>query len=345
VVLSKKSSGGGFDGAESAEALSKQVVEALAAGDGDGVVAMSVPFDKTTEFVQCPAEEMEKAKKTTADASALMLRAAAAYKGHALVFKGTEPMTGEGVTQSYKEGDQLGPCKALKPFGSTALKVNLEYEFNGQKVPHSTIFSYVRLGDRYYLGGFGEPPGELAGGQAVAGGDTPVTPPATDAGPAAVPVSGEMAAAVAEFEKLRNEACACKDKVCAETMMPRLAAAGDKYGALLTDANMVTLGAAKEAAECLGNAMSAGGTAPPDKPSSGNSIPECDEYAAAAAAFIKCDKVPPESRKAIQDAVDQLKKTWGDGSSLSGEMRKSAADTCIQLRDAMKQGAQAMGCP
>jgi hypothetical protein len=73
-------------------------------------------------------------------------------------------------------------------------------------------------------------------------------------------------------------------------------------------------------------------------------LPECEAYAKAAEKFIKCSKAPKQSREAVQKAVDGIRTNWGNPSSMSEELKKSAAETCTTLEKSMKDAAAAMGC-
>jgi hypothetical protein len=74
------------------------------------------------------------------------------------------------------------------------------------------------------------------------------------------------------------------------------------------------------------------------------SIPECEAYEAAAKRYIKCEKVPQESRDAAQTSLDNVKKNWGDIAGMNEETRKAVTEGCQSLGKAMKDLYDAAGC-
>jgi hypothetical protein len=73
-------------------------------------------------------------------------------------------------------------------------------------------------------------------------------------------------------------------------------------------------------------------------------IPACDAYVRSIEAYIRCDKIPPEARNAAAQGMEAMRSAWGGSSQLPDDARKAMNDACTQAVDALRQGAQAMGC-
>lgn len=71
---------------------------------------------------------------------------------------------------------------------------------------------------------------------------------------------------------------------------------------------------------------------------------ECDLYVQKMEALEKCPKMPPEAVQAMHDAVDQMKAAWASWDQMPVEQTDATGDACRQGVDALKQGADAMGC-
>jgi hypothetical protein len=74
-------------------------------------------------------------------------------------------------------------------------------------------------------------------------------------------------------------------------------------------------------------------------------IAECDAYVALMDRWLRCDKVPQAARDGAKQGIDAMLAGWDTVKDWSEEQRKVAADACGQAVDALRQGAQAMGCP
>jgi hypothetical protein len=348
IVLSKKGSdsGGGGGGFDSAEALAKATTEALAAGDGDKLVSFAPPVDTAMAVLDCPPEAKasneQQAKQDFEETKKRFAEAAGKMKGSGLTFKSAHT---DGIAKTeIKAGEAAGPCKAKVTVTITGVGVELDYTSptDKSKQEHKTTYGMMIVDGHYYLVHPGEVPEPLRSGET-----TPETPTPTPTG------SGDLAAVTSELDAIRAEACACKDAACADAQLAKLQAFADKYKDMQgakSDARIQ--GIAEELTRCITTAKTAGTTptvptqptqpTPPTEP--GKGLPECEAYAKAAERFIKCTKVPKQSRDAVQTAVDTMRKNWGDPATMSPDMKKSAAETCVTLEKSMKDAAKAIGC-
>jgi len=75
-------------------------------------------------------------------------------------------------------------------------------------------------------------------------------------------------------------------------------------------------------------------------------VAECDAYVAAVTKYVECDKVPEQARDATKQGLDQMQKAWSQwGDDVPEETKKAAGDGCKTALDALKKGAEAIGCP
>jgi hypothetical protein len=349
IVLSKKGSGddggGGFD---NPEALAKATLEALVAGDADKLFSFTPPFETMMGALDCPpeakAENEKQAKQGVEEAKKRFAEAAAKMKGSGATFKKVNTDIGR---QEMKVGDAVGPCKAKVAVTMTG--VGIEHDFvnpgDKSKQEHKATYGVMILDGKYYLLDTGEVPAALGG----AGGDTPTTP---DTPPPDTPTTPppDPNAAIAELEKIRSAVCSCTDKACVDAAVADLPGLVQKYAdAVSTDPVIKDKysAIANDISLCL-KKFDGAQTPPPDTPTTptepGQGLPECEAYAKAAERFIKCSKVPKQSRDAVKTAVDTMRKNWGDPSKMSDDMKKSAAETCTTLEKSMKDAAAAIGC-
>lgn len=73
-------------------------------------------------------------------------------------------------------------------------------------------------------------------------------------------------------------------------------------------------------------------------------LPNCDVYIRSMESYMRCDKVPASAREAAKAGLDAMKSGWRDMGDMPEDARKAANDACGQAVDALRQGAQAMGC-
>jgi len=73
-------------------------------------------------------------------------------------------------------------------------------------------------------------------------------------------------------------------------------------------------------------------------------IEACDAYVAAVTKYVECDKVPDAARDATKKGLDQMQAAWADMDKMPDEAKKAAGDGCKQAVDALKKGAEAIGC-
>jgi hypothetical protein len=74
-------------------------------------------------------------------------------------------------------------------------------------------------------------------------------------------------------------------------------------------------------------------------------IPECDTYVALVKSYIECDKVPDQARDATRKGLEQMQEAWASIKDLPPGTIKVAADGCKTASDALRKGADALGCP
>ena len=356
IVLSKRGSGdgggGGGGGFESAEALAKATLEALAAGDANKLASFMPTVEMGDTAMDCPAEakakNAEEAKKGFEETKKKLAEAAAKMKGSGATFKSAHT---DGIArQELKAGDKAGECTAKVTIAFTG--VGVEYDFlrpsDKAKQDHKTTYGVMVLDGKYYLLDVGNLPESVDPENGTITEPTTPTPPDTPTG------EPDLNAAVAEFEQIKSAACSCTDKACAEGEIAKLTAAAQKY----PDVGMrdpvvkdkLTAIAASVAA-CVKKFEGGQTPTPPEPPEPpqpptepGKGLPECEAYAKAAERFIKCSKVPKQSQDAVKTAVDTMRKNWGDPSKMGDDMKKSAAETCTTLEKSMKDAAAAMGC-
>ncbi|HEU5057902.1 MAG TPA: hypothetical protein VFU21_15325, partial [Kofleriaceae bacterium] len=330
------------------EALAKATLEALVAGDADKLFSFTPPFDTMMGALDCPpeakAENEKQAKLGVEEAKKRFAEAAGKMKGSGATFKKINTDIGK---QEMKVGDAVGPCKAKVAVTMTG--VGIEHDFvnpgDKSKQEHKATYGVMILGGKYYLLDTGEIPAALRG----EGGDTPTTP---DTPPPDTPTTPppDLNTAVAEFEQIKSAACSCTDKACADAEVAKLMTATQKYTDVAAQdpvARDKLTAIASDVGACV-KKFEGGQTPPPDTPTTppepGQGLPECEAYAKAAERFIKCSKVPKQSRDAVKTAVDTMRKNWGDPSKMSDDMKKSAAETCTTLEKSMKDAAAAIGC-
>lgn len=348
VVLSKKGSGGGsFSGAESNEELGKIFIDTLATGDGDKLVSLSPSYEKMLQYGECPPEKQEENKKSYTEQLDHSREAAVRFKGHALVYKGIEPL---GERTNYAPGDALGDCKATKVIAMQNFMAVFEYDAvdKTKKTFKTNMFTVILDGKVFLLPGHVAKPDDLGDG----GEPTTPTPPETPTPPPA----GDLASITTEMEAIKSASCACTDKACADTQWTRLMTFVETNKPTLEAPGAESVNAmGSESIRCL-DKLRLEAVAPPPEPTpptpppeptpagDAKGLPECDAYAKAAEKFINCSKAAKESRQAVANAVEQMKKNWGNAAALSEDSRKAAAQTCATLEDSMKKAAAAMGC-
>jgi hypothetical protein len=76
----------------------------------------------------------------------------------------------------------------------------------------------------------------------------------------------------------------------------------------------------------------------------GTGIAECDEYVAQIEKLAKCDKMPAEAKKPLQDAADAQKASWAGAKDMPAEGKAGLATGCKTGADAVKQAMTAAGC-
>jgi hypothetical protein len=156
--------------------------------------------------------------------------------------------------------------------------------------------------------------------------------------------------ALDDLAQIKVQACACTDARCANDVQATFETwAKDNEDTHGTQAQAEKAGKlAGDISECI---VRATGDEQPDAltayaasqmPLTG--IVECDAYAQAMQAYIRCDKVPQSARDAARQGLDAMEAGWANASGMPDDAKKAANDACKQATDALKQGAQAMGC-
>jgi hypothetical protein len=84
--------------------------------------------------------------------------------------------------------------------------------------------------------------------------------------------------------------------------------------------------------------------APVTVPASITGLPGCDAYVDAMQSYMRCDKVPQSARDAANQGLAAMMSGWHEMKNMPPEAQKAAEDACLQAVDALKQGAEAMGC-
>lgn len=177
-----------------------------------------------------------------------------------------------------------------------------------------------------------------------------------------------------QMEDLRDDACACKDKACADAVQKdfeewarRNASATTSTDPAITE-RITKL--AMEFTECTikvttdsygyGGGYGYGYGYPdagvPDantyykdpfnfRGGAGSTgMPACDEYFELIDDLTSCSAYPASARDAMRDAADQMRKGWGDPSAMSDYMKQSTNDTCRAMVDSTRQYMRDLGC-
>jgi hypothetical protein len=94
-----------------------------------------------------------------------------------------------------------------------------------------------------------------------------------------------------------------------------------------------------------------GGNWHPAPPSGGSGgahdtgVAACNEELTAFDRYMQCDKLPHEAKDAMRQSIEAQFQAIGDLTTASEETKRGAADSCMQVLDALQQSAAAMGCP
>jgi hypothetical protein len=87
--------------------------------------------------------------------------------------------------------------------------------------------------------------------------------------------------------------------------------------------------------------------AEPGEPDQDTGVPACNDFLRAGRALIACEKIPPESRTAMQQALDATISGLAalHDPDVRPEARQAASDACQQSADAIRMAMTAAGCP
>jgi hypothetical protein len=198
------------------------------------------------------------------------------------------------------------------------------------------------------------------------------TQPAPPPAPAAPAVAPAKAASgddeLATMIEMDRAMCACHDAACVDKVTHDhadfMSAMSAKYGddRATPSADVMRIGVHMK--DCYTTATRGhrgvgidGG--PPDQPPPApptpapaavyvaGSIASCDAYFVAFERYMSCDKVPPQAREAAAQGIEQMKQGLAmlSDPGVPAEAQKAASDACAQATDALKESADAMGCP
>jgi hypothetical protein len=143
---------------------------------------------------------------------------------------------------------------------------------------------------------------------------------------------------VATLRRLRDAACACKDRGCADGVQADLErfVTGHDPAQESSAANQAGSKLAAELSTCLSKVRAA------DRMHTG--VPACDDYVAIIEWYMKCDAIPQAARDGMQQGLDAMKAGWADAANLPDTVRQQMGDSCRAAVDAMRQAGDAMGC-
>ncbi len=140
-----------------------------------------------------------------------------------------------------------------------------------------------------------------------------------------------------QMRRIRDAACACKDKDCSDAVQRRMEDWGRDNASANPAPDDEVMKLAMEASECMVKVMS--GT------SGGTGMPDCDEYVKLVDELMLCDDYPYSAREATRESLESLRQSWGDPTYMSDSVKASTNDSCKMMADSTRQAMQAMGCP
>jgi hypothetical protein len=171
---------------------------------------------------------------------------------------------------------------------------------------------------------------------------------------------------VGTFAKMDDAMCACKDAPCAERVQhdykefwkreiekysgnKKPTAQVEKIAEHIGDCEMRAREGVATTGHGTGLDHTGGDWHPaPDPDATGDSetsIPECDAYLVAFDKYMSCDKIPQATKDATREGIAAQKVSFRELKDAPPEAKKAAADGCRQGLDALKQAADALGCP
>lgn len=152
-----------------------------------------------------------------------------------------------------------------------------------------------------------------------------------------------------EMRRIKDQACACKDKACADAVQERFMAWARDNASTSNDDQLSKL--AMEASECMVKAMTdSNGTynyygSYDAAPAGATGMAACDEYIGLVDRLSYCSAYPQSSRDAIRDSIEAMRKGWGDPAYMSDYMRESTNESCRMMVESMRQTMSSLGCP
>ncbi len=71
----------------------------------------------------------------------------------------------------------------------------------------------------------------------------------------------------------------------------------------------------------------------------------CDQYIDDLERYLRCDKIPQETRDAARQGMDAMLEGWRQAGQVPDDVRVQVNDACKTATEALRQGANALGCP
>ncbi len=361
--------GGGTSGPvgkASARELVDATVLALDAGDVDALTGMLATVEVMHRFAECSEQGWKKQAHQIEQTRAETRAKVKAWAAHKLRSDDVD----EKELHTMEAGQDLGiGCTTTKEAAIQFVEVELKYDVDGAEEVHWTSVMALRVSGRWFLLDAGSVPESLddaydaemdrwreahpepAGDADAAAADDD---DADDRAPA-MPATG----LVDDMRALRDQACACKDVACADQVQQGLTELANKHrdtkGSDAETEEVTSL--AVTLTECLTKVMiadvpldastdvDADGEAPPADDPAATGMPACDDYVAALAEYVECDKIPADVRDSTRQSIEQLRDAWRGMAGMSDDIKAQLIDGCKQGADAMRQARSAMGCP
>jgi len=168
-----------------------------------------------------------------------------------------------------------------------------------------------------------------------------VGPPA----PAPAPVEHKS-----DMAMMRDEVCRCADAPCLDDVVKKWAAKASDEREEKKEPTEEDMRLAKQMTECATKLMTASMPPPPPPPTTSgwtSGVPECDTVIATYERLFDCDALKAAgeaANKAQRDALDAMKRGWGDLKDAPQATKDAMAEGCKQALDGIRQSAAAMGC-
>jgi hypothetical protein len=166
--------------------------------------------------------------------------------------------------------------------------------------------------------------------------------------------------------KMEDAMCACQDAACVERVQHEykdfMKRENDRYHGNVKPSPQV-MKRAEHMSDCAARAYEASGDTPhhgtgldhtggdwhpAPPPGAGDDgetgIPDCDAYLRLFDAYIQCDKIPEATKEATREGIAAQKEAFAELKDAPDDAKQTAAETCRESADALKQAASALGC-